>query len=113
LVRRLRTPRRRRDVGEHAAALDPHRERRHAILFESGLADAGAAMELPTVPWTSDVIAVETAVAERPADVITDIRHRAELSILDRDRNGDSSRLATLERSLASSSTLPTSTQPS
>src|SRR5262245_59761274 len=53
----------------------------------------------PTVPGTSDVIAVETAVAERPADVVADIRHRAELSILERDRNGDGLRLATLERS--------------
>src|SRR5262249_50324118 len=98
LVRRFGTPRRRRDVDEHAAALDLHRERRHAILFESGLADAGAAMELPTVPTTSDVIAVETAFAERPTDVIADIRPRAELSVLERDRKGDSSRLATLQR---------------
>src|SRR5262245_64560892 len=92
LVRRFGTPRRRRDVDEHATALDLHRERRHAILFESGLADAGAAMELPTVPRTSDVIAVETAFAERPTDVVADIRHRTELSILERDRKGDSSR---------------------
>jgi hypothetical protein len=55
-------------------------------------------MELPTVPRTSDVIAVETAFAERPTDVVADIRHRAELSILERDRNGDSSGLATLQR---------------
>jgi hypothetical protein len=40
-------------------------------------------MELPTVPRTSDVIAVETAFAERPTDVVADIRHRAELSILE------------------------------
>jgi hypothetical protein len=55
-------------------------------------------MELPTVPRTSDVIAVETAFAERPTDVVADIRHRTELSILERDRKGDSSRLATLQR---------------
>src|SRR5262245_31991331 len=53
----------------------------------------------PTVPGTSDVIAVETAVAERPADVVADVRHYAELSILERDRDGDGLRLATLERS--------------
>src|SRR5215831_18415259 len=98
LVWRLGTPRRRRDVDEHAAALDLDRERRHAILFESRLAHAGAAMELPTVPRTSDVIAVETAFAEWPTDVVADIRHRAELSILERDCNGDSSRLAALQR---------------
>src|SRR6516225_9752087 len=98
LVRRFGALRRRREVNEHAAALDLHRERRHAILFESRLADAGAAVELPTVPGTSDVIAVETAVAERPADVVADIRHCAELSILERDRDGDGLRLATLER---------------
>src|SRR5215510_4161666 len=98
LVWRLGTPRRRRDVDEHAAALDLHRKRRHAILFVSRLANAGAAMELPTVPRTNDEIAVETAFAEWPADVIADIRHCAELSILERDRNGDSSRLAALQR---------------
>src|SRR5262249_55507342 len=98
LVRRFGTPRRRRHVDEHAAALDLHRERRHAVLFVPKLADAGAAMELPTVPRTSDVIAVETAFAERPTDVVADIRHRTELSILERDRKGDSSRLATLQR---------------
>src|SRR5215813_7120565 len=98
LVRRFCTPRRRRDVDEYAAALDLDGERWHAILFKSRLAHAGAAMELPTVPRTSDVIAVEAAFAERPTDVVADIRHRAELSILERDRNGDSSRLATLQR---------------
>ena len=36
--------------------------------------------------------------AERPADVITDIRHRAELAILERDRNGGGRRLAALQR---------------
>src|SRR6516164_791856 len=45
-----------------------------------------------------DVIAVEAAFAERSTDVVADIRHRAELSILERDRNGDSSGLATLQR---------------
>src|SRR5215510_8185648 len=98
LVRRFGPPRRRRDVDEHAAALDLDRECRHAILFESWFADAGAAIELPTVPRTSDVVAVETAFAERPTDVVADIRHRAEPSILERDRKGDSSRLATLQR---------------
>src|SRR5215831_20379721 len=74
----------RRDVDEHAATLDLHRECRHAILFVSRLADTGTAMELPTVPRTSDVIAVETAFAERPTDVVADIRHRTELSVLER-----------------------------
>src|SRR5262249_42778842 len=75
-----------------------HRECRHAILFVSRLADTGTAMELPTVPRTSDVIAVETAFAERPTDVVADIRHRTELSVLERDRNGGGLRLATLQR---------------
>src|SRR5215471_12780692 len=88
----------RRDVDEYAAALDLDGERWHAILFKSRLAHAGEAMELPTVPRTSDVIAIEAAFAERPTDVVADIRHRAELSILERDRNGDSSRLTTLQR---------------
>src|SRR5262249_21426599 len=98
LVRRFGAPRRRRDVDEHAATLDLHRECRHAILFVSRLADTGTAMELPTVPRTSDVIAVETAFAERPTDVVADIRHRTELSVLERDRNGGGLRLSTLQR---------------
>src|SRR5262249_15910842 len=99
LVRRFGPPRRCRDVDEHAAALNLDRECRHAILFEPGFADARAAIELPTMPGTSDIIAVESAVAERPADVVADVRHCAELSILERDRDGDGLRLATLERS--------------
>src|SRR6516165_7542238 len=59
---------------------------------------AGAAMELPTVPRTSDVIAVETAFAEWPTDVVADIRHRAELPISERDGNGGGCRLAALQR---------------
>src|SRR6516225_6412579 len=97
-VRRFDTPRRRREVDEHAAAFDLHRKRRHAILFESRLPDAGAAMELPTVPMTNDVIAVKTSFAERSTDVIADIRHRAKLSILERDRQGGGCRHATLQR---------------
>src|SRR5262249_1100764 len=98
LVRRFGARRRRRDVDEHAAALDLDRECRHAILFETWFADAGAAIELPTVPRHSDVVALETPFAQRPADVITDIRHRAELSILERDRNRGGCRLAALQR---------------
>src|SRR5262245_41620999 len=63
-----------------------------------GSPDAGTAMELPTVPRTNDVIAVETTFAERPTDVVADIRHRTELSILERDCNGGGLRLATLQR---------------
>ena len=97
-VRRFGTPRRRRDVDEYAGAFDLHREGRHTILFESRLPDAGATMELPTVPRTNDVIAVETAVAERPTDVVADVRHRAKLSILERDRKSGGSSLAALQR---------------
>src|SRR6516165_9578039 len=97
-VRRFGTPRRRRDVDEYAAAFDLHRKGRHAILFESRLPDAGATMELPTVPRTNDVIAVETAVAERPTNVVADVRHCAKLSILERDRKSGGSSLAALQR---------------
>src|SRR6516162_10019353 len=112
LVRRFCTPRRRRDVDEHAPALDLDRERWHAILFES-IAHAGEAMELPTVPRTSDVIAVETAFAERPTDVVADIRHRAELSILNEIAMEIARALQLFSGVLASSSVLPTSTQSS
>src|SRR6516164_9077965 len=97
-VRCFDTPRRRRDVDEYAAAFDLHREGRHTILFESRLPDAGATMELPTVPRTNDVIAVETAVAERPTDVVADVRNCAKPSILERDRKSGGSSLAALQR---------------
>src|SRR6516225_9721204 len=93
---RFGPPRRRRDVDEYAAAFDLHRERRHTILFESRFTDAGATMELPTVPRTDDVIALETALAEWSTDVIADIRHRAELPILERDRKGGGFRMVAL-----------------
>jgi hypothetical protein len=96
-VRRFDTPRRRRDVDEYAAAFDLHREGRHAILFESRLPDTGATMELPTVPRTNDVIAVETALTEQSTDVVADIRHCAKLSILERDRKSGGSSLAALQ----------------
>jgi hypothetical protein len=98
LVWRFGTPRRSRDVDEYAAAFDLHWERRHAILFESRLTDARATMELPTMPGTNNEIAVETALAERPSDVIADIRHCAEVSIFERDRQDGGSHLPTLQR---------------
>jgi hypothetical protein len=55
-------------------------------------------MELPTVPRTNDVIAVETALAERSTDVVADIRHRAKSPILERDRKSGGSSLAALQR---------------
>jgi hypothetical protein len=39
---------------------------------------------------------VEPAIAQRPARMITNIRHRAELSIPERDRERDGSSLAAL-----------------
>jgi hypothetical protein len=44
--------------------------------LETGLAEAGAAVEFPSVPWTDDVILIEMTVAERPADMIARIRQR-------------------------------------
>ena len=86
-VRRLFAPCRRRDVDENAPAFEAHREGGHAVLLEAGLADAGAAMEFPAVPWTDDVIAVEPALAQRPTDMIARIRKHAVCSVAE--RNGD------------------------
>ena len=40
---------------------------RHSIGFESGLAFAGPAVQLPVVPRTNQVVTVKMAVTERPA----------------------------------------------
>src|SRR5260370_15846083 len=98
LVRRLGTPRRRRDVYEHAAALAFHRENRPPLLLQSTPTDTGTPLDLPTVPRPSEGIAVETAFAERPTNVVANIRYRTELSVLERNRNGGGLHLATLQR---------------
>ena len=74
------------DVDQHAAVLDLDRIGGHAVFLEAGLAHAGAAVEFPVVPGTDDVVAVEPAFAERAADVIAGVRHRAERPVLERDR---------------------------
>ena len=51
--------------------------------FEARLADAGAAMKLPVMPGADDIVAVQPALAKRPADMVAHIGNRAELSVLD------------------------------
>ncbi len=75
------------NVDEHVAFFDLHRKRGYAIFLVARLALAGDAVEFPVVPRTNDVVAVEAAFAERPADVIAGMRHRAELPVLERERD--------------------------
>jgi hypothetical protein len=97
-VRRLGAARGARDVNQHAPALDLDRKCRHAVRLEAGLADAGCAMELPAVPGADDVVAVETALAQRPAHMVADIRHDAELPIPVGDSDRNVARQARAER---------------
>jgi len=44
-------------------------------------------MKFPIVPRADDIIAVDAAFAKRPADVVARVRHRAEFSVLERQRD--------------------------
>jgi hypothetical protein len=57
-------------IYKYAAALDPDRIGRDAILFETGFANSAAAVEFPVVPRADDVIAVQATFAKRTADMI-------------------------------------------
>ncbi len=74
------------DVDEQAAVLDLDRIRGNAVGLETGFAEAAAAVEFPVVPGADDVVAVESAFAERAADVVADVRHHAERAVLERYR---------------------------
>src|SRR5689334_14807162 len=76
---------------EHATVLDAHIVHGNAVLFEARLALTGAAVELPEMPRTRNVIAVERPFPERAADVIADARDRAELAVPARERNARAS----------------------
>ena len=73
------------EIDEQSSVLDARLITRHAIVFESRLALAGARVKLPVVPRTDDVIAVESSVAERTTDVIADAGDDAELTVEVRD----------------------------
>src|SRR5208282_1819685 len=77
-----------RDVDEHVAAFDLHREGGHAVLLEAGLALAGATVEFPPVPRAFYVPGrIDAALAERAADVVAGVRDGAEYAVLERERD--------------------------
>lgn len=57
---------------------DPDLVARHPVGLEPWFAVTGVAMELPAVPRTHDVLALERAVAERSTDVVARARDRRE-----------------------------------
>src|ERR1700730_5575883 len=71
-------------VDEYAAVLDLHRVGGNAVTLETWLADAAGAVELPIMPGADDIVAIKPALAKRPADVVANIRNRAEFPILER-----------------------------
>src|SRR5450631_454749 len=85
-------------IDQQAAVLDLDRIGGNAIVLEAGLTQAVAAVEFPVVPGADDIIAVESAVAERSADMVAGIRDRAELPILARYRQLAFARRDTLKR---------------
>jgi hypothetical protein len=71
-------------IDQNAAVRDLHRVGGNAVLLETGFTDAAAAVELPIMPGADDIVAIEPALAKRPADVVARIRNRAEFPILAR-----------------------------
>ena len=65
-------------VDEHAAVLDLDRVARDPVLFEAGLALAGAVVELPVVPGADDIVSVQAALSEGAAHVVADSGDRGE-----------------------------------
>ena len=83
-VRRVRLALARRarvDVDVDAAALDPRGVDGNRVLLEARLAQPGLPVELPVVPGADHVVAVELALAERPADVVAHAGDRAERAV--------------------------------
>ncbi len=80
-VRLLVAPAGRRQVDPQPAVLDPQRVARHLVVLEARLALAGAMVELPEVPRADDVVAVQAALAERPADVVADAGNGPEAAV--------------------------------
>ena len=81
--------RRGRRVDENASVFHGHVVSRNGVLLKTRLAQTGAAVELPVVPRADDVLAVEPALTERPADVVAHSADRAELPVLVRQRQPD------------------------
>src|SRR3954469_15337635 len=73
-------------VDEDAAVLNLRCVCGNRIGFEARLAQSGAAMEFPVVPGAGDVVAIESAIAKRAADMVAGIRHHAEPAVLERQR---------------------------
>jgi hypothetical protein len=71
-------------VDENTAVLDLHRVGGNAVLLETWLAYAAAAVKFPIMPGADDVFALKAALAKWPAGVVANIRNRAEFPILER-----------------------------
>lgn len=66
---------------EEMSVFDLHLVAGNAIVFETGLAEAGIAVKLPRVPGAHHVVAVQAAFSQGPAHVIADARNGAELAV--------------------------------
>ena len=73
----------------------------HTVILESRFTVAGAAVKLVVMPGAHDVVTVERAGAQRPADVIADTGDRAELAVAIRQGDAQSSRLDLAQRRIA------------
>lgn len=72
---------------QHPAVFDLDVMRRDVIGFVTRFTLTGAPMKLVVMPGADDVVAIERAIAERAADMIADARNRAELAVLEGQRD--------------------------
>ena len=84
IVRLLHAPGRRAQIDEDAAVLDLDGECRDAVVLEARFAGSGGAVEFPMMPGADNVVAVEMAVAERPARMVAGIGEGAERAVEER-----------------------------
>src|SRR5262249_19673610 len=87
VVRQLGPRCSRGEVHEHATALHLQAVRRNRVGLEARLAEPRSRVELPVMPRTDNVLAVQRSLAERAGGVIADSRDGAESSARARDRD--------------------------
>ena len=66
---------------QHSAVLNFYFVARHGVILEPRLTAASDAMELPVVPWTDDIIAIQPTLTQRSTGVVTDAGDDAEHAI--------------------------------
>src|SRR6185503_3120964 len=100
LVRQPPALRRRRQLDVKATVTNLDAMAGDAVVLVAGLAGAARAVEAPVVPRADDVLALERALAERPADVVTDAGDGAEAAVAIRQREAQPADVHFAQRSI-------------